>query len=290
MPDPAGNSCRLLAACAASYAIGAPGGPEASSQYAAAGFLAPPQALHAGSLEGFAGCLVGETAQEWVVAFRGTIPPSFSELSSAVDWMADFNATPVRVHGLPGLLHDGFQRAVALLEDSLVAALARLGASGKPLWITGHSKGGAMAPIAAAKLRERHQIQAQGLRLFAAPKPGNDSFARYFARVVPDTVRYEYQDDLVPHMPPSPGWIEKLSKLPVLGRELRRLSGLEYAHVGTLQFIDWERRLRGESPELEHERSEHLAQLLVELRLKTIADDHSLLASYAAALCPALVQ
>jgi hypothetical protein len=146
-----------------------------------------------------------------------------------------------------------------------------------------------MAPIAAAKLRERHQIRADALRLFAAPKPGTETFARYFHQIAPDTLRYEYQDDLVPHMPPSASWVEQLGKLPVLGRELRRLSGSQYAPVGTLQFIDWEHELRGDSPELEAERNEHLAQMLVELRLQRIADDHSLLASYAAALCPGLV-
>lgn len=87
--------------------------------------------------------------------------------------------------------------------------------------ITGHSQGGALAFIAAAKLvqekaknNDRVYDNIKGVTTFAAPKPGALNFANYYNNVVLEnregkptlgavTIRYENTADLVPLLPPN---------------------------------------------------------------------------------------
>ncbi len=285
MTDQMDLTCRLLAACACTYAIETPGGVKTCPQFPFVGFKDDPATFQAGP-DDINACLVGDMGDGVVLAFRGTIPFDVHDHESLIDWINDFDADPVEVDGLPGRVHDGFHKSVESLWDEFLAAVQARMSESRPLYVTGHSKGAGMAPIAAALLRERQGIDAGVIQLFAPPRPGNEEFSGHFDDSFPGTVRYEYQDDLVPHLPPHFGLIDALSKIPGIGHLFRGLKARDYTAVGQLRFIDWNGKIVGDSSGLEIKRFEHLALLIAELRFRKIAEDHALLGGYCAAVCP----
>ena len=254
-------------------------------QFPFVGFKDDPATFQAGP-DDINACLVGDMGDGVVLAFRGTIPFDIHDIESLIDWTYDLDAVPVDVDGLPGRVHDGFHRSVASLWDEFLPAVQERMSESKPLYVTGHSKGAGMAPIAAALLRKRLGINASVIQLFAPPRPGTEDFTSYFDESFPGTVRYEYQDDLGPHLPPHSRLMDALSKIPKIGHFFRGLKAWNYSAVGQLRFIDWNGKIVGELSGLEVKRFERLALLIVELRFRKIAKDHALLGGYRAAVCP----
>ena len=88
------------------------------------------------------------------------------------------------------------------------------------IFVTGHSKGGALAFLAAMRIQkefssswdDREDAQLC-VRTFAAPKPGDKYFAEEYDRTIADTVRYEYGADIVPHLPPRREGTKKVFKI-----------------------------------------------------------------------------
>ncbi len=112
--------------------------------------------------------MVGETETEIIVAFRGTLPPTSNspdQRQVLLDWLGDLDAFLVAGADLPGLVHQGFLGALDALWPDVANAIT----PGKTLYFTGHSKGGAIANLAAA----RHQQQNQ-----AAAGAGGDDLCR----------------------------------------------------------------------------------------------------------------
>lgn len=70
------------------------------------------------------------------------------------------------------------------------------------IFVTGHSKGGALAFLAAKRIQDDRKDAQLCVRTFAAPKPGDERFADEYNRTITDTVCYEYGADIVPHLPP----------------------------------------------------------------------------------------
>jgi hypothetical protein len=271
---------RLLCAAGAAYAITADEptvAPDPENVYlAGAGFVRPPSALVGGPRE-IDACLVGEIADGVVVAFRGTLPLDIHRAPTLFDWLNDFNADPVKADGFPGHVHSGFLLALIALAPRLTVELARQRVgplAAKPLLVTGHSKGGAVAALAA------WQLQAGGIPVkvvtFAGAKAGDADFrTAYDAKV--DHTRYEYNNDIVPHLPPSQdGFLRVLTSLPVVGARFQGLKRFDYEPVGVLRYIDQSGRLHDDEPMLRVERDLTLAREIVRLRLLQIAMDHAI--------------
>ncbi len=110
---------------------------------------------------------------------------------------------------------------------------------------------------------------------FAAARAGNDLFAQAYDAAIPHSARFEYADDLVPHLPPSDAFIEMFKRVDFFAPTLNGLTP-GYASVGDLHFIDWDGNLVGDSNLLEFHRFTHLAELMVGFGFQTIADDHSI--------------
>jgi hypothetical protein len=157
-----------------------------------------------------------------VLAFRGT--------ADLRDWIADCEFL-TRPTYLGGSVHDGFWADATdlyvqlhnLIEAALQtdqncssgrqSALTSLqtpsnngaeltsAATRKPLFITGHSLGGALA-ILCAQLLERNGITAQAVYTFGQPRVGDCKYAAaYNALLGAKTFRLVYENDLVPHVP-----------------------------------------------------------------------------------------
>jgi hypothetical protein len=251
------------------------------------GFVNPPPCFVDG-VDGINAGLVGSTDTEIIVAFRGTEPFDSPDRGQMIlDWLNDADAALVAEPGMPGLVHQGFRDAL----DSVWAAMwpqiqALTAANPKaPLYITGHSKGGAMAPLAAMR------CQAAGLNpyvcTFAAARCGDQAFADGYNAAVTHSVRYEYQDDIVPHLPPEDALIELFKKIPFLAQTASGLT-TGYASVGDLCFINWSDQVVGDSSVLEFDRLLNLSKLLVTGGFEKVIDDHSIApgSGYASVICP----
>eukprot|EP00560_Eucampia_antarctica_P006464 CAMPEP_0197823468 /NCGR_PEP_ID=MMETSP1437-20131217/820_1 /TAXON_ID=49252 ORGANISM="Eucampia antarctica, Strain CCMP1452" /NCGR_SAMPLE_ID=MMETSP1437 /ASSEMBLY_ACC=CAM_ASM_001096 /LENGTH=439 /DNA_ID=CAMNT_0043422667 /DNA_START=272 /DNA_END=1591 /DNA_ORIENTATION=- len=80
------------------------------------------------------------------------------------------------------------------------------------IYLTGHSKGGAMASIAAMMMRQSSSIpNPTYVCTFASVKPGNSQFRDIFNKEVNQT-SYEAYLDIIPFLPPAKTMMAKLDK------------------------------------------------------------------------------
>jgi hypothetical protein len=250
-----------------------------------AGFVRPDEVkvFTAGPLA-IDGCLVGETQDGLVLAFRGTMPLDFNDAPSVRDWINDFHAEPIAVTGFPGAVHSGFSGALTALWPSITDELKRQNGGSppsRPILVTGHSKGGAMAALAAWSLQGIAGTPVKVVT-FAAAKPADADFrAAYEAAGIDDT-RYEYNIDMVPHLPLSDGgFIDVLSRFPL--SELpwfhdlfTNLDRFDYQPVGTLRYIESNGQIVGDDPQLRSRRDQALAVEIIRFQFDQIAMNHAI--------------
>lgn len=149
-----------------------------------------------------------------VLAFRG------SDHRGLDAWIsnADFDLVDdLQIGG--GQVHSGFQRGVAAIWPQLERLVAQHRAPGQKLFLTGHSLGGALAMLAAARFAAASRGgEIDAIFTFGQPRVGDGGFAAQFDRDFHDRAfRYVHHFDLVARLPP-------------------RLLG--YHHAGQLRFID----------------------------------------------------
>ena len=137
--------------------------------------------------------LVAQGRGATVLAFAGTDPMAFA------NWITNFN-----VGARPRDLHRGFETAIAAVWGDLVAALRACDPS-QPIFVAGHSLGGALAIVAAERLRREAGIEAAAIYTFGAPRAGSRSFAHAYiaAGLGARTYRLVHGLDIVPSLPPS---------------------------------------------------------------------------------------
>jgi hypothetical protein len=285
---------RLLCASACAYAI-TPGDssldPDAAiPHYAGVGFTRPPVTFQAGHEE-IDACLVGTTGDGVVAAFRGTLPLDGPfTLPTLLDWVNNLNVTPVNGDGMPGQVHEGFLGSLDSLWPSVRAEVRRqLSQAGAPsaLLVTGHSKGGAVAALAAMRFQAKEALSPKVVT-FAAPKPGNKPFADAYNAAI-DHTRYEFADDVVPHLPPSASLLSVLATLSFFNRRLAGLARFDYERVGSLMYIDRSFTVIPDPNDaLLDGRRQRLVRLILRGHLQQIGDDHRSACGYGymTALCP----
>ena len=118
-----------------------------------------------------------------VLAFRGT-----EELA---DWLRNVDVRPDKWDG-PGRAHKGFVGALNEVWPQLLPVLQ--GIAG-PVFYTGHSLGGALAILAAAR------FPARAIYTYGGPRCGDDEFAAQHP--LRDRIhRIVNNRDIVPHVPP----------------------------------------------------------------------------------------
>ncbi len=163
------------------------------------------------------------------VAFRGS--------ASLRNWITDaeFHRTPLTpLRPFPGgsrpEVHRGFRTALDSVLDPLIDALGGCPPPGaspvtRPLHLTGHSLGGALAILAALEL-SRLGFPIAGVYTFGQPRVGNRDFKALYETPGPDgahlgdrTFLFVFQEDLVPRIPCLPALYDP------------------YRHVGNAVFI-----------------------------------------------------
>ncbi len=146
-----------------------------------------------------------------VVAFRGSQSPT--SLDGVKDWLLT-NAnnllvvpegrigTDFAAAGVGARFHRGFLQALDEIWAPLVQAVQEaMETSERPLRVTGHSLGGAIALLAAWRF-QRAFIGVHEVITFGAPMIGNAVAARAFERAFPDRIfRYVDIEDPVPLLP-----------------------------------------------------------------------------------------
>jgi Lipase (class 3) len=176
-----------------------------------------------------------------VVAFRGTIPlDQPGAFDQAIrDWLNDANARLIPLQGL-GTVHSGFHQSYMnvwpAIEKQLQAWIAAGKWDGKTLYITGHSKGGAMAVLAAGIRARPKRSAVTRVVTFAGARAGSQAFVDAYTKLGIPTFRYENYFDLVPHLPPTARELDQLAHgNPVLYALLRNHD--PYESAGQLFYI-----------------------------------------------------
>lgn len=279
------TACRMAKASDATYYIDKPGGVATCPHYGDVGFTAAPQTFVANRINA---ALVGTTATEVIVAFRGTLPIDTTDwdafVNSVLDWANDGEARLIDVEYSAGPVHHGFANSLELLWDGVLPAVrAQHLASKLPVVVTGHSKGGAMASLGALRLQHDAATTCAGVYTYGSARAGSTLFARDFNAKITRSWRFENTDDIVPHLPPTAPLLAFLAEAdPRLGR----LSAHGYQHVGQLEFLNWDKSLTdGSSLMLDGQRLLHFAQLAATGQSKQVALDHSLEKQYIPKIC-----
>ena len=207
---------------------------------------------------------VAYSQQFAALAFRGTEPDRLRDIK------ADAKATQTTCP-TGGRVHSGFKEQYDDVASRVEDLLDNADIKGKPLFIAGHSLGGAVATIAARRLTAEHRVAA--CYTYGSPRVGTEDWV---SQIKTPIYRIVNSADPVPMVPFSGTFMFWLAKaLRAIGRLLpwvggafvwagdwleRTMSG--YAHAGNMRFltnskdgdlsnvellytVSWGRRFRG---------------------------------------------
>ncbi|MEB3291673.1 MAG: lipase family protein [Synechococcales bacterium] len=167
-------------------------------------------------------------------------------------------------------VHQGFWNALQSVWSEIRTALATVRDRQQPLYITGHSLGGALAILAAAQFAQAGE-PIQAVYTYGAPRVGNRSFQQQFNAQLQDrTFRLVNDADIVPRLPAvTLGYIHtgqvfhfnaigtlqlycdrKNQRLRRLGRGLLRWLDGDLEEVRDHSITAYETRLRNALPSL----------------------------------------
>lgn len=218
-----------------------------NQQYSGISYVVDPFVVVAG-VDEIEAALVGKTDSEIIISFRGTLPPE-PTVPSLLDWMQDLMAIPIPNKYLKGKVHSGFLIATLLLEEGILNAIKQLDPESKlPIYITGHSKGGGVAPIAAMYFNNSGRLNIENVITFAGPNPGDYTFYTDFKSTFPNAIRYENYLDIVPLLPPKPEMVDIIETIPNLPNEFLKLlndsKSWNYHPVGALRYINYYKNVK----------------------------------------------
>ena len=140
------------------------------------------------ALEGTFG-FVASDEHNLVVALRGT--------DQVIDWVTNLSVAQVKAFG--GRAHCGFSETLDAVWPEILTRVEGLLDKGQTIWVTGHSLGGALATLVAARLT------AEGFEphitcTFGAPRCFDPKAASSY---LPRLYRFVNKGDLVPTTPPA---------------------------------------------------------------------------------------
>jgi triacylglycerol lipase len=119
---------------------------------------------------------IAKTDEMILIAFRGT------EKTEEEDLLTDILAcrTDIKL----GKVHCGFVKALKLVWKDLLKAVQKFQDNNQIIWVTGHSLGGALATLAAAKLASTNKnYNIGGLYTYGQPRVGDKKFKSEFEKI-----------------------------------------------------------------------------------------------------------
>ncbi|MDB9321169.1 MULTISPECIES: lipase family protein [Cyanophyceae] len=161
------------------------------------------------------------SAQAALIEHKDYLCFTFRGTNELVDWLDNLNTFSTKQ--LFGVFHKGFWDSVDDVWDTLWAAYEeRQRVQERPILITGHSLGGAMATVAAARLAHM-KIPFTSVYTFGQPRSMIRSTAKQLDSMCKGQFfRFENNNDIVTKIP-------------------SRLAG--YSHVGTHLYISEEKKI-----------------------------------------------
>ncbi|MEK0085373.1 lipase family protein [Benzoatithermus flavus] len=204
-----------------------------------------PDRIDAFTTPGFMGFAASDDRAAYLV-FRGTklhLDSHESFLATLQAWLTNLDYAQIEDDGC--LVHRGYARELDEVADRLAEMAQDHALGGKPIYLTGHSAGGALATLAARRLHAAG-VPVRAAVVFSAPRVGDRNFAKTYP--VP-LVRIEHRHDLIPHLPFPPslarivghGLVDRvIGALDWLAPALERyrLARTEYVHAGELFYDD----------------------------------------------------
>lgn len=167
-----------------------------------------------------------------VLAFRGT------ETTDVKDIKADARAKATACE-TGGRIHTGFKEAFDLVRHDIEKSLNSEKCKGRPLFVTGHSLGGALATVAAKKID--HQGGLAACYTFGAPRVGDENWV---GTIKTPIYRVVNAADCVTMMPPGDeiisvlgfliGWVPYIGK-PIKEYLMTNFHG--YLHGGSMRYL-----------------------------------------------------
>jgi hypothetical protein len=233
---------RMARACQLAYDLECKSMPEELDAVDYCWFVGPAKKEHIAAV-------VLKCANVRIVTFQGTNLPHRKDWAQNVrmmrDWIDNFNVKlDTNGLGLPGRVHRGFAKQLEIVWPRISEYLK---SHDSPLYVTGHSQGGAIA-VLATKLLEREGHRVLGTVTFGAPRAGDQRFVNSLNT---DILRVEYASDPIPWVPPrvplvslamlkgiiklmAPGSLKDFSER-MLARGLQ--GGMDYRTAGNLLYI-----------------------------------------------------
>jgi hypothetical protein len=236
--------------------------------------------------------LVGRVREGVIVALRGTRIPELTLGMTVLDWLGDWliDLDIPLAHDAPfaGQVHPGFRAGVATVWPELVAdirravteadaARAAAGLGPSPIFVTGHSKGGGMAPLVAWGLRDEYPAPRDiVVRTFAAPNMADRDFAAAYGPRVTQHVRYECAGDAIPHLPFSDAFFGDLPPVVVAALAAIRRGNTGYRPLDALSYIQPSGVIVSDSPALRLTRRDAFCTALLTPAALNAKDRHLL--------------
>jgi len=135
-------------------------------------------------------------------------------------------------------VHKEFLDALNTLWAAIAPAVNAASAANplKPIYVTGHSKGGAVANLAALRIKAALPNASVIVTTIAAARPGDATIQAHYDQVITHSTRFEYQDDIVPHLPPTNEFFEVLKNIPAFAKDLSVHVDVIFVSVGDFVF------------------------------------------------------
>ena len=165
-----------------------------------------------------------------ILAFRGT------EATSIKDIKSDLKVTTINCD-TKGKIHSGFNEAFEQVRLDIETALNEDALQKKPLFITGHSLGGALATIASKKII--HRGGNAGCYTFGSPRVGN---AGWISGIKTPLYRVVNAADCVTMLPPGADIVDLItfviSYIPFINKFSNFMSKFSgYRHGGDMRYL-----------------------------------------------------
>ncbi len=176
----------------------------------------------------------GEREKFLVLSFRGTEP------KKALDIKTDLDAVMIEVDGIgddQAKVHRGFMQSFETVRDRINGILRQDENKGLPVFVTGHSLGGALAIVATRYIANR---SLGACYTFGGPRVGNEVFGD---QIFTPIYRVVNASDVVPALPPEGQKVLAVMFLvgliPVVGnwlkRQMRRFA--DFKHLGDMRHL-----------------------------------------------------